>query len=94
LTRVNDDEVAAALLHVLKSPNEADSNGETANVVDGLFAIARSISSIALQLKYLGVGDAATTMGAIEFLAVAIKQGSENVACALERVADAIDQKS
>lgn len=29
------------------SPNETDSNGETANVVDGLFAIARAIGRLA-----------------------------------------------
>ncbi len=29
------------------SPNEADRNGEPANVVDGLFAIARSINRLA-----------------------------------------------
>jgi hypothetical protein len=32
---------------VFESPNELDSNGEPANVVDGLFAIARSLDRIA-----------------------------------------------
>ena len=31
----------------LISPNEADSNGEPANIVDGLFAIARAIERLA-----------------------------------------------
>jgi hypothetical protein len=35
--------VAAALV----SPNEDDANGEPANVVDGLFAIARAIAYLA-----------------------------------------------
>jgi hypothetical protein len=42
---------------------------------DGLFAIAFALlqlahaqQSIATHIKYLGTGDAATTMGAIEFL--------------------------
>lgn len=36
-----------ALLDVFISPNESDSNGEAANVVDGLFAIARSLRKLA-----------------------------------------------
>jgi hypothetical protein len=32
----------------LESPNESDSNGENANVVDGLFAIARSLDRVAM----------------------------------------------
>ena len=39
--------VAAALQDVFISPNEADSNLEPANVVDGLFAIARAIHRLA-----------------------------------------------
>lgn len=38
---------ADALRATLISPNEADSNMEPANVVDGLFAIARSITGLA-----------------------------------------------
>lgn len=37
------DKIAQAIWHNLQSPNECDSNGEVANLVDGLFAIARSI---------------------------------------------------
>jgi hypothetical protein len=33
------------------SPNESDRNDEPANVVDGLFAIARSITVLATELK-------------------------------------------
>jgi hypothetical protein len=36
-----------AIRSTLISPNEADSNGEVANVVDGLFAIARAIHRLA-----------------------------------------------
>lgn len=39
--------IAAALI----SPNEADSNGEPANVVDGLFAIARAIGDLAMAVR-------------------------------------------
>jgi hypothetical protein len=36
--------------------------------------------TIATHVKYLGVGDAASTMGAIEFLAVAVKEAAETIA--------------
>ena len=35
----------------LRSPNESDSNGEAANVVDGLFAIARGLHAVAEAIK-------------------------------------------
>lgn len=41
----------SALQEVFSSPNESDSNGEPANVVDGLFAIARAINKLAIQLE-------------------------------------------
>jgi hypothetical protein len=43
----NPGAVARAITAALISPNEADSNGEPANVVDGLFAIARAIAYLA-----------------------------------------------
>jgi hypothetical protein len=39
----------------LVSTNESDSNGEPANVVDGLFAIARAIEALAAAVKHPGV---------------------------------------
>lgn len=59
------DGAADALVATLFSIETAD--GKAANVVDALFAIARAIESLAVYVKYLGVGDAATTMGAIAF---------------------------
>jgi hypothetical protein len=41
------DTTTTAIARVFISPNEADSNGEPANVVDGLFAIARAIGDLA-----------------------------------------------
>ncbi len=38
------NEVSEALLAVGISPNEADSNLEAANIVDGLYAIARAVN--------------------------------------------------
>lgn len=58
--------LADAVRATLISPNENDRNLEPANVVDGLFAIARSLDRVASALRALGNGDAATSMGAIE----------------------------
>lgn len=44
-------ELASVLASRLESPNEMDSNYETANVVDGLFAISRSIGAVAKALN-------------------------------------------
>lgn len=38
------------------------------DVAAGLFAIARALDRLATHVKYLGVGSAASEMGAIEFL--------------------------
>ena len=45
------EKIANALRAVLISPNELDSNWENANVVDGLFAIARALRRIAQSLE-------------------------------------------
>lgn len=41
------DVLAGVVRDVLASTNEVDRNGETANVVDGLFVIAREIGHLA-----------------------------------------------
>jgi hypothetical protein len=43
----NKDPIAEALHATLISPNESDRNGEAANVVDALAAIARAIHRLA-----------------------------------------------
>ena len=45
------EDLSTALEAVFISPNESDSNMESANVVDGLFAIARAIGSLAEAMK-------------------------------------------
>jgi hypothetical protein len=47
------DNLSSALLATLISPNESDQNFEAANVVDGLFAISRSLDRIAAALERL-----------------------------------------
>jgi len=45
------DVIAKAMRNVLISPNECDSNFEAANVVDGLFAIARALDRVARAIE-------------------------------------------
>lgn len=71
------------LLRTLMSPNERDSNGESANVVDGLFAIARSLGEVAIALHRLGNNDAYTSMGAIEAASLKISESLDRVAYSL-----------
>lgn len=42
--------LAAAITYALFSMSEDDANGKQANVVDGLFAIARAIDSLAVAV--------------------------------------------
>lgn len=44
-------QLSRVLREVLISPNEMDSNGEPANVVDGLFYIARALNRIAEAIR-------------------------------------------
>ena len=55
---------------------------------EGLTAVAKSLDKVATHLKYLGVGDAGTTMGAVEFLAVKTKEGLSEVADALTQIGE------
>ena len=68
------DNIAAALNEVFISANESDSNLEPANVVDGLFAIARGLHHVAHSIDRLGVNGADTSMGAIELLALEVSK--------------------
>lgn len=81
-------QLADALAETLISPNEHDSNLEAANVVDGLFAIARALNDVAKALRELGVNDAATPMGAIEMLAKEVKDGFDGLSCAIAQTHD------
>ena len=50
----------------------------------GLYAVAYALMSIAYQIKYLGNGNAATQMGAIENLAKEVRDAGQAIASALE----------
>jgi hypothetical protein len=86
------DGTDAALVATLISSNETTDGKQPANMVDGLFAIARAIESLAVHVKYLGVGDAATTMGAIEYLATTVEGGSSRIADVGDAIAGAIEK--
>ena len=64
----------------LISPNVKDVNGDPANVVDGLFAIARGLAAVAEAINRLGNADAATPMGAIEMLSKEVRDGFSSLA--------------
>ena len=74
-----------ALNNVFSSPNESDSNGEIANVVDGLFRIAYALDGVAIALEHLGKGSppASTGMGATELLAREHRDGLAAIAQAI-----------
>jgi hypothetical protein len=63
-----------------------DTNMEAANVVDGLFAIARGLQAVAGAINKLGINDAATPMGAIETLAKEVRDGFTIVCSAIEGI--------
>ena len=48
---IETKDLRAALSDVFVSPNEMDSNMEAANIVDGLFAIARALNRIGKCLE-------------------------------------------
>jgi hypothetical protein len=81
------DQIAKAIHANLTSVNCLDSNLEPANVVDGLFAIAKALENAAFALKYLGGGENADQRGAVEFLGICVKEGFELLG---DQIAEAI----
>lgn len=51
VTPTDGQRIAHAIATVFVSPNEMDRNMEHANVVDGLFAIARALEDIAAAIQ-------------------------------------------
>ena len=54
--------------------------------------MAYAIEKVATALWSLGTGDAATTMGAIEFHAATIKESSETISSSLNSIAIALTE--
>ena len=80
---------------ILRRTLFADPNGDHSqqNLVDGLFAIAESLSGLTRALRALGNADACTPMGAIEAYSVVVREAGERIAGALQDVAAAIEYK-
>jgi hypothetical protein len=55
MTDAQIERVLEGLRYVFTSPNEADSNLETANIVDGLYRLARAIDRLAVEVSKTGV---------------------------------------
>lgn len=55
--------------------------------------IAKAIETLAFHVKYLGNGNAATSMGAIEGLAVQITEVGRRIADAIEKLAEAVENQ-
>ena len=49
MTDAQIERVLEGLRYIFTSPNEADSNLETANIVDGLYRLARAIDRLAVS---------------------------------------------
>ena len=62
----------------------------TVNVAEAVLA---GLQAIATALRYLGLADASTPMGAMEVLSMEIKDGSTRVAEGLHAIADAIRER-
>jgi hypothetical protein len=56
----------------------ASSEGEFA-IAYAILKLADACQSVATQLKYLGTGDAGTTMGAVEYLATEVRDGMQSI---------------
>lgn len=54
MDKTTHDPTAQALSYALVSTNESDRNGEPANIVDGLFAIARAIDRLTAAIAATG----------------------------------------
>ena len=83
---VSEEPAADAILSCFGSDAERDDEGSRgANVVDGLFAMARALDRVANAIHRLGNADANTPMGGLEALGAVLKDGLAQIAIALNR---------
>lgn len=84
-----DAATADAILEVGMSTCEvAQDHMSAANVVDGLYAISRSIRELASSLDRLGVNNADTPMGALELLSLEVRNGATAIVQAIEQAGE------
>jgi hypothetical protein len=87
------DDLYAALHAVFVSPNECDSNCEAANLVDGLFAAARSARAVALAITPAaapGHDESGGTVISLTEAVMGITAGLHRIAEAVGDLADAV----
>lgn len=63
--------------------SKASGQHQGANIVDAVILMAAAIDNLATQVKYLGTGNAGTTMGAIEFLGTHLAESLDGIAGAI-----------
>jgi len=51
-------DIARAIKYAFSSPNECDSNGEEANIVDAIYMLARAINRLADAVQAFGRSEA------------------------------------
>jgi hypothetical protein len=83
------DALATAVESVFLSGVSINQSGEQLNMVDALEDVAAAIRS---GCRHLGTEDAATPMGAIEALSVAVKEAGGDIRAGLEALAEAVGQ--
>ena len=83
-----NDHVADAIRDTLISPNEYDRNLETANAVDGLFAISRALDGVRESITPKG---ASPTTDAHGGQVGSLTEAMLSIANSLERIASAVD---
>lgn len=71
------------VLQALITTDDENADGEALNIADGMFAIARSLDSIARALRDLGNANASTPMGAIEAHGAAMLEAADRISAAL-----------
>jgi hypothetical protein len=79
----------STIMKVAAPDNDCAMYNASETISAAINVVAEATSNCATHLKYLGVGDAGTTMGAIEFLAVSIKESGEAIAGAISEAGPA-----
>ncbi len=70
-----------------------NSDWEPVDLAEIAHDLVDAFRTIGTHLKYLGVGGAGTTMGAVEYLATKIESGADTIAAALDGIAVAIRER-
>lgn len=89
-TSNQDTQIAKAIGAAFFSPNEMDSNMESANVVDGLYALMRAMRFLAEALGTVERDEQYGTFTSVTSVATAISTSGEQIAAALNNVAAAV----